>query len=124
MATTRRRLRSGAVILGGMGTLAAVLTSCGSEPDKRCVDPNSYQAGKGYKIVDNKRCGSSSGSGTSGTSGGSGGSTGKAGSKTGGTAKGGSGGGDWYYDGKASGSYVQGGTFDRKGFGSSGSGGG
>ncbi|MGR8008778.1 hypothetical protein [Streptomyces hypolithicus] len=34
----RRRLRSGTVLLGGMGVLAATLTACGSEPDKRCVD--------------------------------------------------------------------------------------
>ncbi|WP_335939375.1 hypothetical protein [Streptomyces sp. PTD5-9] len=34
-----RRLRSSTVVLGGMGVLAAVITSCGSEPDKRCVDP-------------------------------------------------------------------------------------
>ncbi|MET9430929.1 MULTISPECIES: hypothetical protein [unclassified Streptomyces] len=34
-----RRLRSSTVVLGGMGVLAATLTSCGSEPDKRCVDP-------------------------------------------------------------------------------------
>ncbi|MFJ7194191.1 MULTISPECIES: hypothetical protein [unclassified Streptomyces] len=37
MAT--RRLRSSTVVLGGMGVLAAMITSCGSEPDKRCVDP-------------------------------------------------------------------------------------
>ncbi|MCT4355690.1 hypothetical protein M5362_21360 [Streptomyces sp. Je 1-79] len=34
-----RRLRSSTVVLGGMGVLAATITSCGSEPDKRCVDP-------------------------------------------------------------------------------------
>ncbi|MEV8230959.1 hypothetical protein AB0P41_33780 [Streptomyces sp. NPDC079167] len=34
----RRRLRSGTVVLGGMGLLAATLTACGSEPDERCVD--------------------------------------------------------------------------------------
>ncbi|MFF8917948.1 hypothetical protein ACF08M_32780 [Streptomyces sp. NPDC015032] len=34
-----RRLRSSTVVLGGMGVLAAMITSCGSEPDKRCVDP-------------------------------------------------------------------------------------
>ncbi|MFF4173189.1 hypothetical protein [Streptomyces sp. NPDC001744] len=34
-----RRLRSSTVVLGGMGVLAAAITSCGSEPDKRCVDP-------------------------------------------------------------------------------------
>lgn len=34
-----RRLRSSTVVLGGMGVLAATITSCGSEPDKRCMDP-------------------------------------------------------------------------------------
>ncbi|MFD5103544.1 hypothetical protein [Streptomyces albidochromogenes] len=38
MAVRRRRLRSGTVLLGGMGVLAATLTACGSEPDRRCVD--------------------------------------------------------------------------------------
>lgn len=38
--TARRRMRSGAVALGGMGLLAAALVACGKsdEPDKRCVD--------------------------------------------------------------------------------------
>ncbi|MFF4846860.1 hypothetical protein [Streptomyces sp. NPDC001194] len=38
--TTRRRMRSGGVALGGMGLLAAALVACGSsnEPDKRCAD--------------------------------------------------------------------------------------
>ncbi|MCX4527647.1 MULTISPECIES: hypothetical protein [unclassified Streptomyces] len=37
--TARRRMRSGAVALGGMGLLAATLVACGSsdEPDKRCA---------------------------------------------------------------------------------------
>ncbi|MGW0395574.1 hypothetical protein ACWDYJ_32815 [Streptomyces sp. NPDC003042] len=37
--TTRRRMRSGAVALGGMGLLAVSLVACGSsdEPDKRCA---------------------------------------------------------------------------------------
>ncbi|MFC5152817.1 hypothetical protein [Streptomyces amakusaensis] len=34
----RRRLRSSTVVLGGMGLLALTITSCGSEPDKRCAD--------------------------------------------------------------------------------------
>lgn len=33
-----RRLRSSTVVLGGMGLLALTITSCGSEPDKRCAD--------------------------------------------------------------------------------------
>ncbi|MET9957540.1 hypothetical protein ABZ128_00335 [Streptomyces sp. NPDC006326] len=39
-STARRRMRSGAVALGGMGLLAAALVACGKsdEPDKRCVD--------------------------------------------------------------------------------------
>ncbi|MFF3565220.1 hypothetical protein ACFYXS_34775 [Streptomyces sp. NPDC002574] len=41
--TERRRFRSGTVILGGMGVLAAALAACGSEPDKRCVDPDTYK---------------------------------------------------------------------------------
>ncbi|GHB45238.1 hypothetical protein GCM10010347_13410 [Streptomyces cirratus] len=42
--TTRRRMRSGAVALGGMGLLAATLVACGSsEPDKRCADRATLQ---------------------------------------------------------------------------------
>ncbi|MEU6575003.1 hypothetical protein [Streptomyces sp. NPDC046805] len=58
MANIRRQLRSGTVVLGGMGLLAAALTACDSEPDKRCVDRGSYQVGKGYKVVSDKNCGS------------------------------------------------------------------
>ena len=47
MADVRRQLRSGTVVLGGMGLLAATLTACSSEPDKRCVDRDSYNRGKG-----------------------------------------------------------------------------
>ncbi|MGP3999932.1 hypothetical protein [Streptomyces sp. 8N706] len=66
MADARRRVRSGTVILGGMGALAAVLTACGSEPDKRCVDRDSYEYSKGYRVVDNKQCsGSASAKATS-----------------------------------------------------------
>ncbi|MBW5485103.1 hypothetical protein [Streptomyces bambusae] len=37
---TKHRKRSGTVVLGGMGLLAASLVACGSsnEPDKRCAD--------------------------------------------------------------------------------------
>jgi hypothetical protein len=43
MAAGQRRLRSSAVVLGGVGILAITLTSCGSEPDKRCVDPQTHK---------------------------------------------------------------------------------
>ncbi|WP_087926640.1 hypothetical protein [Streptomyces albireticuli] len=107
---TKRRLRSSTVILGGMGALAAALTSCGSEPDKRCVDPKSYDAARGYRVLDSKACrsgGSGSGSGGSG---------------------GGSSSARWYYGSGKSGGYADSGTFsksqavDRGGFGCSGSG--
>lgn len=50
-AGTRRRMRSGAVALGGMGLLAAGLVACGSggEPDKRCADRATLQ-----KLNDNE----------------------------------------------------------------------
>ncbi|MFB7532309.1 hypothetical protein ACFC0C_29655 [Streptomyces sp. NPDC056178] len=57
-----RKLRSSTVVLGGMGMLAAVITSCGSEPDKRCVDPLSH------KQLPTYRCKSGSGSGSGGGS--------------------------------------------------------
>ncbi|MFF1559134.1 hypothetical protein [Streptomyces sp. NPDC058279] len=48
--TTRRRMRSGAVALGGMGLLAATLVACGSSaPDKRCADRATLQ-----KLNDNE----------------------------------------------------------------------
>lgn len=84
MADTRRRLRSGTVVLGGMGLLAAALTACSSDPDKRCVDRDSYNYAKGYKVVSNKNCGSV---------------------KTGDGA--------WYYGGKKKGSWVSGGSFTK-----------
>ncbi|WKX70849.1 hypothetical protein [Streptomyces sp. XD-27] len=103
----RRRLRSSTVILGGMGALAAALTSCGSsEPDKRCVDPNSYDYVKGYRILDSSECKSSRSSSYG---------TGRS--------------GKWYYDSDRSAGYADNGTFNksavsRGGFGCSGSGGG
>lgn len=36
-------MRSGAVALGMVSTLALVLTSCGSEADQRCVDTTNYK---------------------------------------------------------------------------------
>ncbi|MFD5735059.1 hypothetical protein ACFWIY_19840 [Streptomyces sioyaensis] len=124
----RRRLRSSTVILGGMGALAAALTSCGSEPDKRCVDRDSYDTLKGYRIVEAKNCsvGSGSSSGSGSTSSGT----------TGGYGKNGRGAGtgrqpvdaQWYYDpDNSGGKYADDGTFSRTtavnrgGFGCSGS---
>ncbi|MCK7624571.1 hypothetical protein MUU72_15930 [Streptomyces sp. RS10V-4] len=86
-----------------MGALAAALTSCGAEPDKRCVDPKSYDSLLGYRVLSAARC--------SGTT------------TTGSTAS-----GRWYYGAKVSGRYAEGGTFsrnqavDRGGFGCSGHG--
>ncbi|MET9758377.1 hypothetical protein ABZ016_04880 [Streptomyces sp. NPDC006372] len=117
MAETRRRLRSSTVVLGGMGVLAAALSACGSDPDRRCVDRDSYDYINGYKIVADKNCSSSS----------SGSSSGKSRKKTGKT-KGTD--ADWYYDADVSGGYADNGTFsrseavDRGGFGCSGGSGG
>ncbi|PZT68752.1 hypothetical protein DN402_13815 [Streptomyces sp. SW4] len=107
MAETRRRLRSSTVALGSMGVLAVALTSCGSEPDRRCVDRDSYDYLNGYKIVADKNC-------TSGSSG----------KKKRAKATD----ADWYYDADVSGGWADNGTFsrdeavDRGGFGCSGSG--
>ncbi|MGW3632457.1 hypothetical protein ACWD7F_20215 [Streptomyces sp. NPDC005122] len=95
MADTRRRLRSGTVVLGGMGLLAATLAACSSDPDKRCVDRDSYQAVKGYKVVADKNC-TSTKSATHGT---------------------------WYYGGDKKSSWVDGGSFTKPGKGSGSSGG-
>lgn len=103
-----RRMRSSTVALGAMGTLALLVTSCGSEPDRRCVDPVTYKQLKDRSC----RSGSSSSGGSSG-----------------GSYAGGKSSGRWYYGGEKNGSYVSGGSFDktavsRGGFGCSGSGGG
>lgn len=102
------------MVLGGMGVLAAALSACGSDPDRRCVDRNSYDYLKGYKVVADKNCTSSSaGSGT-------------AGKNRRGTS--GAGNAGWYYDADVSRGYADNGTFsrsaavDRGGFGCSGSG--
>ncbi|MFJ8084794.1 hypothetical protein ACIQ6Y_29770 [Streptomyces sp. NPDC096205] len=117
MARTRRRLRSSTVVLGGMGVVAAALTSCGSDPDRRCVDRDSYDYLNGYKIVADSNCKS----GTSGSSygkSGKGGKSGKAGARD----------AAWYYDAEVDDGYADYGTFsrseavDRGGFGCSGSG--
>ncbi|MEU8847137.1 hypothetical protein AB0C70_13055 [Streptomyces sp. NPDC048564] len=119
MAETRRRLRSSTVVLGGMGVIAAALTSCSSDPDRRCVDRDSYTY-EGYKVVADKNCKSGAGSSASyGTSG----KGGKGGKKKTGSAD-----AAWYYDADVSGSRADYGTFsrseavDRGGFGCSGSG--
>ncbi|MGY5124789.1 hypothetical protein [Streptomyces nigrescens] len=117
----RRRLRSSTVILGSMGALAAALTSCGSEPDKRCVDRNSYDTLNGYRVVDSKKC-SASGSSSSGSSGSSSGGYGKSGRGKQSVD------GQWYYaPDNSGGKYADNGTFskstavNRGGFGCSGS---
>ncbi|MCX2927195.1 hypothetical protein [Streptomyces sp. NEAU-W12] len=108
-ARTRRRLRSGTVMLGSMGVLAAALSACSSDPDRRCVDRDSYDYVNGYKVVADKNCTTSSGSAGRG---------GRSGSAQRVDA-------DWYYDADVSGSWAEDGTFnrseavDRGGFGSS-----
>ncbi|MGY0069322.1 hypothetical protein ACWZEH_21545 [Streptomyces sp. QTS137] len=108
-AQARRRLRSGTVMLGSMGVLAAALSACSSDPDRRCVDRDSYDHVNGYKIVADKNCTTASGSVGKG---------GRAGSAQRVDA-------DWYYDADVSGSRAEDGTFsrseavDRGGFGSS-----
>ncbi|WP_229378677.1 hypothetical protein [Streptomyces sp. VRA16 Mangrove soil] len=76
-----------------MGLLAATLAACDSDPDKRCVERDSYTSGKGYKVVDDKYC--------------------KDGSTSGHT---------WYYGGSKSGSRVKSGSFSKSSGGSGGSG--
>ncbi|MDN3262362.1 hypothetical protein QWJ26_21650 [Streptomyces sp. CSDS2] len=113
MAHDRKQLRSGTVVLGGMGLLAAALTACSSDPDKRCVDRDSYDVSKGYKVVSDKDCKTASGSGVS--------SSGrkkpvKKGAKRPVDAA-------WYYDGKERNGWVDGGSFTKSGGSGGGSGG-
>ncbi|MFC3578375.1 hypothetical protein ACFOZ0_34980 [Streptomyces yaanensis] len=96
MADTRRQLRSGMVVLGGMGLLAAALTACSSDPDKRCVDRDSYTVAKGYKVVADKNCKSTKTSYN----------------------------GSWYYGGDKKSGWVSGGSFTKPSKGSGGSSGG
>ncbi|MFD3533137.1 hypothetical protein [Streptomyces sp. NPDC058664] len=96
-----RRLRSSTVVLGGMGVLAATITACGSEPDKRCVDPLTREELPSY------RCESGGSDDDDGT-----------------THR-----GSYYYGGSVRDNRVSGGSFDKTavdtgGFGCSGSGGG
>ncbi|MFI8351597.1 hypothetical protein [Streptomyces sp. NPDC085596] len=82
MANARAQLRSTTVVLGGMGLLAAALTACSSDPDKRCVDRDSYNVAKGYHTVSDKNCKSATSTD-----------------------------GAYYYGGKKKGSWVRGGSF-------------
>lgn len=92
MADARRQLRSGTVALGGVGLLAMALTACSSDPDKRCVDRDSYTLGKGYRVVADKNCKSTT-----------------------------SVNGSYYYGGKKKNSWVSGGSFTKKSSNGSGS---
>ncbi|MEV4919696.1 hypothetical protein AB0K47_23145 [Streptomyces tirandamycinicus] len=56
----RRRLRSSTVVLGGMGVLAVTITSCGSEPDRRCVDRITREVLPSYECDDDRRGGTGS----------------------------------------------------------------
>ncbi|MFF4112309.1 hypothetical protein [Streptomyces sp. NPDC001714] len=96
MADARRQLRSGTVVLGGMGLLAAALTACSSDPDKRCVDRDSYTAAKGYQVVSDKNCTTTKSAVDAG----------------------------YYYGGKKKGGWVSGGSFTKPRSGSGGSSGG
>ncbi|MCX5204684.1 hypothetical protein OG897_24920 [Streptomyces sp. NBC_00237] len=103
-AGRRRRLRSSTVVLGGMGVLALTLTSCGDEPDRRCVDPVTQEELPSYECDDDDDGGGSSGSSATHH-------------------------GAYYYGGSVSNRRVSGGSFDKQavdrgGFGCSGSGGG
>ena len=109
MERTRRPLRSGTLVLGGMGLLAAALTACSSDPDKRCVDRDSYNLAKGYKVVADRNCRTTA-SGSLKTTG-----------KTGGTSR--TTGGKktlgkkvdaaWYYEGEEEDGWVDGGSFTK-----------
>ncbi|MGJ5833326.1 hypothetical protein [Streptomyces ossamyceticus] len=121
MGEQRRRLRSSTVVLGGMGVVAAALTSCGSDPDRRCVDRDSYDVANGYKVIADKNCNSDSGSSSSY------GKNRKT-SSSGNRSQPGTVDAAWYYDADVTGNRADYGTFsrseavDRDGFGCSGSG--
>lgn len=51
-----------------MGVLAAALSACSSEPDRRCVDRNSYEFGE-YKVLPSSQCSGSSGNSSAGSTG-------------------------------------------------------
>ncbi|WP_327728107.1 hypothetical protein OG250_15735 [Streptomyces sp. NBC_00487] len=121
MGEQRRRLRSSTVVLGGMGVVAAALTSCGSDPDRRCVDRDSYDYANGYKIIADKNCNSSSSSSSSYRKN-------RKNNSSGNRSQAGSADAAWYYDADVSGGRADYGTFsrseavDRDGFGCSGDG--
>jgi hypothetical protein len=102
-----------------MGVVAAALTSCGSEPDRRCVDRDSYDIANGYKIVADRNCNSTSSSSSKSRKT----SSGSSNRKSAGTVD-----AAWYYDADVTGQWADYGTFsrseavDRDGFGCSGSG--
>ncbi|QTE00442.1 hypothetical protein [Streptomyces cyanogenus] len=108
MERTRGPLRSGTVVLGSVGLLAAALTACSSEPDKRCVDRDSYDLVKGYKVVADKNCKT--------------GTPGKTTVKTGTKKLKKQVDAAWYYEGEQKNGWVDGGSFTKPG-GGSGSGG-
>ncbi|MGW0709314.1 hypothetical protein ACWD4G_25725 [Streptomyces sp. NPDC002643] len=124
MAEARRRLRSSTVVLGGMGVVAAALTSCGSDPDRRCVDRDSYDYANGYKVIADKNCKSSSSSSSSSSVYGKN----RKSSSSGNRDRAGTVDPAWYYDSDVSSGRADYGTFsrseavDRDGFGCSGSG--
>ncbi|WP_327724773.1 hypothetical protein [Streptomyces europaeiscabiei] len=120
MGEQRRRLRSSTVVLGGMGVVAAALTSCGSDPDRRCVDRDSYDFANGYKIIADKNCNAGSSSSSYGKN--------RKSNSSGNRQQAGSVDAAWYYDADVSGGWADDGTFsrseavDRDGFGCSGDG--
>ncbi|MFD4716813.1 hypothetical protein ACFWOY_10195 [Streptomyces sp. NPDC058423] len=89
----RRRLRSSTVVLGGMGVLAAAITSCGSEPDKRCVDRDTRKVLPSYECDDDRGSGAYYYGGSKSSGKVSGGSFDKAAVERGGFGCSGSGGG-------------------------------
>ncbi|MEU8621667.1 hypothetical protein [Streptomyces sp. NPDC048623] len=95
-----RRLRSTTVVLGGVGVLAATLTACSSEPDRRCIDPVTYKELPDYE------CGDGDGSGDGDSDGSSHSHSGR-----------------YYYGGSSSSGKVSGGSFDRSAVSSGGFGG-
>ncbi|MBQ0864904.1 hypothetical protein ACH4RA_15605 [Streptomyces smyrnaeus] len=107
----RRKLRSSTVVLGSMGALAVALSGYSSEPDRRCVDPDSYDAVRGYRVLPPSQC----------ETGGAGASARTAAFPAAGGAEGRE--DVWYYGGREAKGRAKGGTFihaaavERAGFG-------